>query len=136
MASENAVSNTDGSEFLAVNYPQRTCWWVVVRESPVEMLIIRDGGQEFFPIFSFREEAELFAHFEAEDGWLVWEVRAEEVLQILYELPATVERVCLDPFPSLVGDEMLEFVSLCRKRFEALLVEGRFSILDPSYEGT
>lgn len=127
VASENAVSNMDSGKVLPVNDPRRAVWWLVVREDPVETLTIRSGGESALPIFSFREEAELFAYFEAGEGWLVWEMRSEEVLQILRKSPATVRRVCLDPLPLVVGSEVLELVSLSRERFESLLASERFS---------
>jgi hypothetical protein len=108
----------------------------VVRDDPVEALTRRSDGETVLPIFSFREEAELFAHIEAGEYWLVWEMRTEEVLQMLCNSSTLIERVCLDPLPSVVGSEILELVSLSREWFKNLLATGRFSVSDLPVEGT
>ncbi len=83
------------------------------------------GSEEALALFSFKEEAEMFARIEAGAGWVVWEVRAEELLFILREASAAVEHVFLDPLPPVVGGEMLDVVRLSRERFEDLLVRNR-----------
>jgi hypothetical protein len=71
-------------------------------------------GKDVLPVFSFREEAEMFlglGHDDA-DGWRVKETASGELISVLYGPCRGVTHVSLDPVPGLI-----ELVSLSRAHF-------------------
>ena len=70
------------------------------------------------PVFSFRDEAEIFLHFKgAGDGWYARETSCGELVSILYGPCREVEHISLDPLPKIV-----EVTSLSRKAFVKALL--------------
>lgn len=113
---------------------RKTSWHLVVGGDLLQALTMERSGEMLLPVFSFREEAELFAKIESGTSWLTWELTNEELLLMLRKLSGIVARVCLDPLPLVAGGEMLELVSLKRERFEELLSVGRFGCCAPLLE--
>jgi hypothetical protein len=75
-------------------------------------------GTDVLPVFSFREEAEMFLGLGyAADGWQLRETMCGELVSVLYGPCRRVEHVALDPVPDLVA-----LVSLSRKRFISVLL--------------
>lgn len=87
----------------------------------MEALTINLDGQETIPIFSFREEAEMFIRFEAWDGWWVREISAGELASLLFGPYSCVEMVALDPLPEICDEGMTRLVSVSRKVFARTL---------------
>jgi len=80
-----------------------------------------DGGS--LPVFSFKEEAEMYLEIEISDGnWQIMESGSGELVSVLYEQCASVRNVALDPLPSTLADEMADLVSLDRERFVSRVV--------------
>ncbi len=109
-----------------------SAYWLIARSQngPMEVLIIRlSSGEKALPVFSFREEAEMFHELGALGrGWQVKGRGAGELISVLYGLCAGVGRVALDPLPESVADKTVGLMSSSRKRFvEGLLVCERRS---------
>ena len=102
-----------------------SAWWLLARhgDSQSEVLILTHGGYEMLPVFSFREDAEMYLLIEALGGdWQVKEISAGELVSLLYEKCAIVRSVALDPLPSTLAEEGAELVSLGRERFVSRVV--------------
>ena len=70
------------------------------------------------PVFSFKEEAEMFLRLAVTGkGWHVRETTTGELISVLYGPCAGVERVALDPPPESFAEEITDLVSLRRERF-------------------
>jgi hypothetical protein len=77
-------------------------------------------GSNVLPVFSFREEAEMFLGLgQTANGWRVRETTCGELVSVLHGPCREVEHVSLDPVPGIV-----ELVSLSRKAFVRTLLEG------------
>jgi hypothetical protein len=102
-------------------------YWLIARNDngPLEMLTIDLDGQETIPIFSFREEAEMFVWLEAWDGWSVRETSAGELVSLLFGPYSCVKKVALDPLPEICDEGMTRLVSVSRKDLARTLLGGR-----------
>jgi hypothetical protein len=86
-----------------------SAWWLVARhrDSQTEVLTLAFGGSEMLPVFSFREEAEMYLLIEMLGGdWQIRETGAGELVSMLYEPCASIRNVALDPLPSTLADEV------------------------------
>jgi hypothetical protein len=78
------------------------------------------------PVFSFREEAEMYLLIERLGGdWQIRKTGAGDLVSVLDGPCASVRSVALDPLPSMLAEEAAELVSLGRKRFVSRVVHGR-----------
>jgi hypothetical protein len=105
-----------------------SAWWLAARhrDSQTEVLILTHGGYEMLPVFSFREEAEMYLRIEALGGdWQVREMSAGDLVSLLHEKCAIVRRVALDLLPGTWADEVAELVVLDCERFVSRVVRGR-----------
>lgn len=100
--------------------PTVVAYWLIVKNERerTEMLTIERGGWDALPVFSFREEAEMFLSL----GTLgaVWSIRrttAGELVSTLTGPCSGVGSVALDPMPGLICRGMADLVSLSRERF-------------------
>jgi hypothetical protein len=81
------------------------------------------GDREALPVFSFKEEAEMFLRLAVPDkGWHVRETTTGELISVLYGPCKGVERVALDPPPEIFGEAMTDLVSLRRERFVRVFI--------------
>ncbi len=84
----------------------------------MEALTIERGGEETLPVFSFREEAEMFLELGGfGGGWRVRGSCAGEVVSILCGPCANVREVALDPLPEMLSERTVGLVALDRERF-------------------
>ena len=91
--------------------------WLIAKQrcNGLEVFTI---GSNVLPVFSFREEAEMFLGLGyAADGWQLRETTCGELVSVLYGPCRRVEHVVLDPVPDLIA-----LVSLSRKRFISVLL--------------
>ena len=95
----------------------------------METLTIDCAGETALPVFSFKEEAEMFSLFEGSNGdgeWQARETGSSKLLSMLLDPSAAVKavkRVALDPLPEMVADGAgLELVSVSRRQFTERLV--------------
>ena len=105
---------------MSKNKATRRSFWLIVTRAhgSMEVLTIDAGGETVLPIFSFREEVELFLHLQAKEAdWWPRETTTGELVSLLLGLCAGVDKVALDPLPGLGGKEVVELVSTGRKHF-------------------
>jgi hypothetical protein len=97
---------------------QRSFWLIATRaHGRMEVFTIDAGGETVLPIFSFKEEGELFLGLEAtEADWWPRETTTGELVSLLLGLCARVDKVALDPSSGL-GEEIVELVSTGRRYF-------------------
>ena len=112
---------------LTVSSTLRThsAWWLLARhrDSQREVLTLTHGGSEVLPVFSFREEAEMYLLIEKlGSDWQIRETDVGELAWVLSEQCASVRSVALDPLPSTLAEEGAELVSLGRERFVSRVV--------------
>ncbi len=102
-------------------------YWLIAKNEygRMEALTIDLDGQEAMPIFSFKEEAEMFIRFEAWDGWWVREISAGELASLLFGPYSCVKKVALDPLPEICDEGMTRLVSVSRKDFARTLLSDR-----------
>lgn len=92
--------------------------WLVVRHSCSGIEVLTTDNH--LPVFSFRDEAEIFLHFEdAGDSLHARETSRGELVSILYGPCREVEHISLDPLPKIV-----KAMSLSRKAFVKALLES------------
>ncbi len=98
---------------------RRSFWLIVTRpHGRMEVLTIDAGGETVLPLFSFQEEVELFLHLQAKGAdWWPRETTTGELVSLLLGLCARVDKVALDPLPSLEEREIVELVSTGRRHF-------------------
>ena len=90
----------------------------------------KDGGVDHrrwrravLPLFSFQEEVELFLHLQAKGAdWWPRETTTGELVSLLLGLCARVDKVALDPLPSLGKREIIGLVSTGRRHFVRYLM--------------
>ena len=89
----------------------------------MEVLTIDAGGEKVLPVFSFQEESEFFLSPETmEADWWPRETTTGELVSLLLGLCARVDKVALDPLPSLGEREIIGLVSTGRRRFMRYLM--------------
>jgi hypothetical protein len=126
-AGVNGASTREGTE-TARGVPRQAGtqrYWVIAKDArdgfgrPDLLTVDLDGTRQALPVFSFKEEAEMFLWLQTtEDGREVREVTPEQLVSILYGPCADVGRVMLDPLPeigarmqnSLLGMDRNDFV--------------------------
>jgi hypothetical protein len=98
-------------------------WWLIVNHESgwMEVLTLSlAGGEKMLPVFSFKEEAELFvtlgASF-ARGGWLARETGAGELVSLLLGPLSGVEGVALDPLPGRLAEMVIDLLSIDRATF-------------------
>ena len=102
-------------------------WWLVARhrDRQTEVLTFAFGRSEMLPVFSFREEAEMYLQIEMLGcDWHIRETGTGELVSMLYGACASVRSVALDPLPSTLADEVAKLVGLDRERFVSRVVRG------------
>ena len=110
---------------MSKNKATRRLFWLIVTRAhgSMEVLTIDAGGETVLPVFSFREEVELFLHLQAKGAaWWPRETTTGELASLLLGLCARVDRVALDPLPSLGERETIGLVSTDRRRFMRYLM--------------
>ena len=110
---------------MSKNKAIRRSFWLIVTRSHgrMEVLTIDAGGETVLPLFSFQEEVELFLHFQAKGAdWWTRETTTGELVSLLLGLCARVDKVALDPLPSLGRREIIGLVSTGRRHFVRYLM--------------
>lgn len=110
----------------AARGPSSRYWLIVNNDNgPLEVLTVNLGEQETIPIFSFREEAELFIRLDGWEGWWIRETSAEELASLLFGPYSCVKMVALDPLPEICDEGMGRLVSVRRMDFVRWLLGER-----------
>jgi hypothetical protein len=110
---------------VSKNKATRRLFWLIVTRAhgSMEVLTIDAGGETVLPVFSFREEVELFLHLQAKGAdWWPRETTTGELASLLLGLCARVDKVALDPLPSYGQREIIGLVSTGRRHFVGYLM--------------
>ena len=110
---------------MSKNKATRRLFWLIVTRAhgSMEVLTIDAGGETVLPVFTFREEVELFLRLQANGAdWWPRETTTGELASLLLGLCARVDKVALDPLPSLGERETIALVSTGRRRFMRYLM--------------
>ena len=110
---------------MSKNKATRRLFWLIVTRAhgSMEVLTIDAGGETVLPVFSFREEVELFLRLQANGAdWWPRETTTGELASLLLGLCARVDKVALDPLPSLGERETIGLVSTGRRHFVRYLM--------------
>ena len=110
---------------MSKNKAIRRSFWLIVTRShgSMEVLTIDAGGETVLPVFSFQEEGEFFLSLEmTEADWWPRETTTGELVSLLLGLCTRVDKVVLDPLPSLGEREIIGLVSTGRRRFMRYLM--------------
>lgn len=94
--------------------------WLITKRVNGRMEVLTLHCEKTLPVFSHKEEAQMFLRFSrdvAEEGWRVTESGAGELVSVLYGLCRKVEEVALDPLPEMVAERTVGLVSLDRGCF-------------------
>ncbi len=71
--------------------------WLIAEQRPIGLEVFTIGS-DVLPVFSFREEAQMFLGLgHAADSWQVKETTGGELVSVLYGPYREVEHVALDP---------------------------------------
>ena len=103
--------------------PGKMRWLLVQRaEGKPGVLTLGNGGERVLPVFSFEEEAVMYARLQLGDPLETpgWEPRAsspDEIVSVLYGPLADVARVALDPLPDVCGAAVLDLLCVRREAF-------------------
>jgi hypothetical protein len=98
----------------------------------IEPLTISARGVEVLPVFSFREEAEMYFHLclgASEHGWRIGEISDGGLASILCGPYREVKAVTLDPLPEACGGALNGLLSVGREEFVRALLDGKCSDL-------
>ncbi len=102
----------------------RRFWLIAGNEGQgSEVMVLEDSsGRLALPVFSFEEEAHLFARYCPKDTQTVVEVGSRELIAALLIPGRVAEMVALDPMPGID----LALVSVGREQFvDSLLIRGK-----------
>jgi hypothetical protein len=102
------------------NRAARRSFWLIATwtHGEMEVFTIAAGGETVLPIFSFREEAELFLRLEAKRAdWWLRETSTGELASLLLGLCARADKVALDPLPGPGEREILGLGGTGRRLF-------------------
>ena len=98
--------------------------WIITRyrNNQMEILTIAQGGEaeSSLPLFSFKEEAEVFLGLFEDDhkrDWQSRETSAGELVSVLMAPCTNAKQVVLDPLPFPCSRAMLPLLSVSKERF-------------------
>lgn len=97
-----------------------TVYWLICDAAEPEGVFVFEiaGLGRSLPVFSFREEAELFMALGGLGGrWRTVERGADDFLAFFFGPGADVESVVLDPLPTMLRDSTASLVGLSLGRF-------------------
>lgn len=100
-------------------------YWLVERDGSQEseiMTIRSTASQQTLPVFSFREEAELFLYLrgsgeDPHNGWRVRQTAPGELLSLFRTVLGGLTHVTLDPIPEVSSLDTSGFLSIAREDF-------------------
>ena len=105
-------------------------WMISGGTEPADVFVLDLAGLgKTLPVFSFREEAELFLTLgDLGAGWRALEGGAAEFTSLFLGSCADVENVVLDPLPAMLYDSTAGLVSVSLDRF----VKRFLDVFDPT----
>ena len=109
----------------------RAHWLIVsLTDGKTDVLTLDGGGDRVLPVFSFRDEAEMYVRLQlGTPGWEPRAFSADEIASMLYRSLSDVARVALDPLPEVCDKTLLDLLCVRRDAFVRSLLgeEGDFA---------
>ena len=109
----------------------RARWLIVsLTDGKSDVLTLDGGGDRVLPVFSFRDEAEMYAHLQlGTPGWGPRVFSADEIVSMLLGSLSDASRVALDPLPEACDKTLLDLLCVRREAFVRSLLgeEGDFA---------
>ena len=109
----------------------RARWLIVsLTDGKSDVLTLDGGGDRVLPVFSFRDEAEMYVHLHL--GTPDWGPRvfsADQIVSMLLGSLSDASRVALDPLPEACDKTLLDLLCVRRDAFVRSLLgeEGDFA---------
>ncbi len=107
----------------------RAARWLIadLTDGSMDVFTIDDGGERVLPVFSYRDEAEMYVRLQLGGPLKTqgWEPRASspgEIVSVLYGPLSDVTKVALDPLPEVCGASVLDLLCVRREAFVLSLV--------------
>jgi hypothetical protein len=106
--------------------------WLIanLKDGKMDALTLDGGGDRVLPVFSFRDEAEMYVRLQlGTPGWEPRGFSADEIASMLYRSLSDVARVALDPLPEVCDKTLLDLLCVRRDAFVRSLLaeEGDFA---------
>jgi hypothetical protein len=109
----------------------RARWLIVsLTDGKTDVLTLDGGGDRVLPVFSFRDEADMYVHLQlGTPGWGPRVFSADEIVSMLLSSLSEVTRVALDPLPEACDKTLLDLLCVRRDAFVRALLgeEGDFA---------
>jgi hypothetical protein len=106
-----------GKQGSEVPAPRVKTFWVLLegRTGALPLCVASPDGREALALFTGEEEARMFCCLRGDENPRLRETSAGKVLSLLY--CSAIKCVALDPFPEVLGSELLGLITLGRERF-------------------
>ncbi len=95
--------------------------WLIADRTNGKMEVLTldgGGGDRVLPVFSFRDEAEMYVRLQlGTPGWEPREFSPGELVSVLYGPLSDVARVALDPLPEACDKTVLDLLCVRRGAF-------------------
>ena len=105
--------------------------WLIANltDGKMDALTLDGGGDRVLPVFSFRDEAEMYVQLQlGTPGWGPRVFSADEIVSMLLGSLSDVRRVALDPLPEACDKTLLDLLCVRRDAFvRSLGGEGDFA---------
>ena len=101
--------------------------WLIANatDGKMDALTLDGGGDRVLPVFSFRDEAEMYVRLQlGTPGWEPRGFSADEIASMLYRSLSDVARVALDPLPEVCDKTLLDLLCVRRDAFVRSLLGG------------
>jgi hypothetical protein len=109
----------------------RARWLIVsLTDGKTDVLTLDGGGDRVLPVFSFRDEADMYVHLQlGTPGWGPRVFSADEIVSMLLGSLSDTTRVALDPLPEACDKTLLDLLCVRREAFVRSLLaeEGEFA---------
>jgi len=101
--------------------------WLIanLKDGKMDALTLDGGGDRVLPVFSFRDEAEMYVRLQlGTPGWEPRGFSADEIASMLYRSLSDVARVALDPLPEVCDKTLLDLLCVRRDAFVRSILGG------------
>ena len=98
---------------------RRARWLIAsLTDGKTDVLTLDGGGDRVLPVFSFRDEADMYVHLQlGTPGWGPRVFSADEIVSMLHRSLSDVTRVALDPLPEVCDETVLDLLCVGRETF-------------------
>ena len=99
--------------------------WLIANltDGKMEVFTLDSGGDRVLPVFSFRDEAEMYVRLQlGTPGWEPRMYSPGEIVSVLYRSLSDVARIALDPLPEACDRTLLDLLCVRRDAFVRSLV--------------